>query len=150
MQSFQQAFMYSAGAISLLLLILLRSIRDTLLVMLPLAAAGLLTMAASVLTSTPFNFANVIALPLLLGVGVDYGVYLVQQSRRLPADANLLKTGATRAVLFGALVTMANFGDLMLAGHPGMVSMGLLLTVGLGVILICTLVLLPSLIARLR
>ena len=149
-QSFQQAFLYSAGAISLLLLILLRSFRDTLLVMLPLAAAGLLTMAASVLTSTPFNFANVIALPLLLGVGVDYGVYLVQQSRRLPADANLLKTGATRAVLFGALVTMANFGDLMLAGHPGMVSMGLLLTVGLGVILICTLVLLPSLIAHFK
>lgn len=149
-QSFQQAFLYSAGAISLLLLVLLRSFRDTLLVMLPLAAAGLLTMAASVLTSTPFNFANVIALPLLLGVGVDYGVYLVQQSRRLPAEVNLLKTGATRAVLFGALVTMANFGDLMLAGHPGMVSMGLLLTVGLGVILICTLVLLPSLIAHFK
>lgn len=149
-QSFQQAFLYSALAISLLLLILLRSLRDTVLVLLPLAAAGLLTMAASVITSTPFNFANVIALPLLLGVGVDYGVYLVQQARRLPPGANLLKTGATRAVLFGALVTMANFGDLMLAGHPGMVSMGLLLTVGLGVILICTLVLLPSLIARLQ
>ena len=105
---------------------------------------------ASVVTNTPFNFANVIALPLLLGVGVDYGVYLVQQARRLPADANLLKTGATRAVLFGALVTMANFGDLMLARHPGMVSMGLLLTVGLGVILLCTLVLLPGLLQRFR
>lgn len=149
-QSFKQAFLYSAIAIGLLLLILLRSVRDTVLVMLPLAAAGLLTMAASVLTSTPFNFANVIALPLLLGVGVDYGVYLVQQSRHLPMETNLLKTGATRAVLFGALVTMANFGDLMLAGHPGMVSMGLLLTVGLGVILICTLVLLPSLIAHFK
>jgi len=147
-QSFQQAFLYSAVAITVLLLLLLRSLRDTLLVLLPLAAAGLLTMAASVITSTPFNFANVIALPLLLGVGVDYGVYLVQQARRLPPGANLLKTGATRAVLFGALVTMATFGDLMLAGHPGMVSMGLLLTVGLGVILICTLVLLPGLIVR--
>lgn len=146
--SFQQAFLYSAAAIALLLLVLLRSLRDTLLVLIPLAAAGLLTMAASVITTTPFNFANVIALPLLLGVGVDYGVYLVQQARRLPPGANLLKTGATRAVLFGALVTMANFGDLMLARHPGMVSMGLLLTVGLAVILICTLVLLPGLIAR--
>ena len=149
-QSFQQAFLYSAGAIGLLLLVLLRSLHDTLLVLLPLAAAGLLTMAASVVTNTPFNFANVIALPLLLGVGVDYGVYLVQQARRLPAEANLLKTGATRAVLFGALVTMANFGDLMLARHPGMVSMGLLLTVGLGVILLCTLVLLPGLLQRFR
>ncbi len=148
--AFKQAFLYSALAIALLLLILLRSLGDTLLVLLPLAAAGLLTMAASVITATPFNFANVIALPLLLGVGVDYGVYLVQQARRLPAGANLLKTGASRAVLFGALVTMANFGDLMLAGHPGMVSMGRLLTIGLGVILICTLVLLPSLLAQLR
>ncbi len=87
-------------------------------------------------------------LPLLLGVGVDYGVYLVQQGRQLPADTNLLKTGATRAVLFGALVTLANFGDLMLARHPGMVSMGLLLTVGLSMILLCTLVLLPGLIRK--
>ena len=147
-QSFQQAFLYSVIAIGLLLLVLLRSLRDTLLVLLPLAAAGLITVAASVATSTPFNFANVIALPLLLGVGVDYGVYLVQQSRRLPVGTNLLKTAATRAVLFGALVTMANFGDLMLARHPGMVSMGLLLTVGLAVILFCTLVLLPGLIAH--
>lgn len=147
-ESFRQAFTYSAIAIALLLLVLLRSVRDTLLVLLPLGAAGLLTMAASVISHTPFNFANVIALPLLLGVGVDYGVYLVQQARRLPPEANLLKTGATRAVLFGALVTIANFGDLMLARHPGMVSMGLLLTLGLAMILLCTLVLLPSLIRR--
>ena len=146
--SFKQAFLFSAIAITLLLMILLRSVKDTVLVLVPLLCAGLFTMAASVLTNTPFNFANVIALPLLLGVGVDYGVYLVQQGRLLPADANLLKTGATRAVLFGALITIANFGDLMLAGHPGMVSMGLLLTIGLSLILFCTLVLLPGLLQR--
>ena len=149
-EAFRQAFLYSLVAISLLLWLLLRSLRDTALVLVPLVAAGLLTLAGSVLFDTPFNFANVIALPLLLGVGVDYGVYLVQQGRQLPADSNLLKTGATRAVLFGALVTLANFGDLMLARHPGMVSMGLLLTVGLSMILICTLVLLPSLLRRFR
>lgn len=147
-EAFRQAFLYSVVAISLLLLVLLKSLRDTVLVLLPLIAAGLLTLAGSVLFDTPFNFANVIALPLLLGVGVDYGVYLVQQGRQLPADTNLLKTGATRAVLFGALVTLANFGDLMLARHPGMVSMGLLLTVGLSMILLCTLVLLPGLIRK--
>ncbi|MDP3856185.1 MAG: MMPL family transporter [Stagnimonas sp.] len=149
-RAFRQAFLYSLIAITLLLWLLLRSLRDTLLVLVPLVAAGLLTLAGSVLFDTPFNFANVIALPLLLGVGVDYGVYLVQQGRQLPANSNLLKTGATRAVLFGALVTLANFGDLMLARHPGMVSMGLLLTVGLSMILICTLVLLPSLLRRFR
>ena len=148
--SFKQAFLFSAIAITLLLMVLLRSVKDTVLVLIPLLCAGLFTMAASVITGTPFNFANVIALPLLLGVGVDYGVYLVQQGRLLPADANLLKTGATRAVLFGALITIANFGDLMLAGHPGMVSMGLLLTIGLSLILFCTLVLLPGLLQRFR
>ncbi|MCQ8780366.1 hypothetical protein NQU49_27600, partial [Escherichia coli] len=80
---------------------------DTLLVLIPLVMAGLLTVGASVLAGVPFNFANVIALPLILGVGVDYGVYLVQRGRAA-ADGSLLKTGTARAVLFGALITMVN------------------------------------------
>lgn len=146
--AFRQAFLYSFIAITLLLLVLLRSFKDTLLVLVPLTLAGLLTIASSVLLNIPFNFANVIALPLILGVGVDYGVYLVQRGRKAAAGTNILQTSTARAVLFGALITMANFGNLALAKHPGMVSMGLLLTVGLGMTLICALVLLPSLLAR--
>ena len=145
-EAFQKAFAYSAIVITLLLLVLLRSVIDTLLVLIPLVMAGLLTVAASVLAGVPFNFANVIALPLILGVGVDYGVYLVQRGRAA-ADGSLLKTGTARAVLFGALITMVNFGNLAFAKHPGMVSMGLLLTLGLGMTLLCALVLLPSLLA---
>jgi hopanoid biosynthesis associated RND transporter like protein HpnN len=145
--AFKQAFLYSFVAISLLLLVLLRSFKDTLLVLVPLVLAGLLTVATLVLLGIPFNFANVIALPLVLGVGVDYGVYLVQRGRAAGAPANILHTSTARAVLFGALITMANFGNLMLARHPGMVGMGLLLTVGLGMTLLCALVLLPSLLA---
>jgi hypothetical protein len=108
--------------------------------------AGLLTAAGTVLLKIPFNFANIIALPLILGVGVDYGVYIVQRGRRAAsAHVNILQTSTARAVLFGALITMANFGNLALAKHPGMVSMGLLLTVGLAMTLLCALVLLPSL-----
>lgn len=147
--AFQQAFIYSFVAITLLLLVLLRSVGDTLLVLIPLTLAGLLTVAGSVLLNIPFNFANVIALPLILGVGVDYGVYLVQRGRRPESQGiNLLQTSTARAVMFGALITMANFGNLALAKHPGMVSMGLLLTLGLGMTLLCALVLLPSLLAR--
>ncbi|MBL6752611.1 MAG: MMPL family transporter [Nevskia sp.] len=146
--AFQQAFAYSFIAITVLLLVLLRSVVDMLLVLIPLALAGLLTVAGSVLLNVPFNFANVIALPLILGVGVDYGVYLVQRGRAAAADAaNLLHTGTARAVLFGALITTANFGNLMLAKHPGTVSMGVLLTLGLSMTLLCALVLLPSLLA---
>ncbi len=147
--AFRQAFIYSFIAITILLLVLLRSVADMLLVLIPLLLAGLLTVAGSVLFNVPFNFANVIALPLILGVGVDYGVYLAQRGRvAASTQVNLLHTGTARAVLFGALITTANFGDLMLARHPGIVSMGILLTVGLSMTLICALVLLPSLLAR--
>ena len=147
--AFRQAFTYSFIAITILLLLLLRSVADMLLVLIPLVLAGLLTVSGSVLLNVPFNFANVIALPLILGVGVDYGVYLAQRGRvAASAQVNLLQTGTARAVLFGALITTANFGDLMLARHPGIVSMGILLTLGLSMTLICALVLLPSLLAR--
>lgn len=147
--SFRQAFVYSFIAITLLLVVMLRSVADTLLVLIPLLLAGLLTVAGTVLLKVPFNFANVIALPLILGVGVDYGVYLAQRGRvAASAHVNILHTGTARAVLFGALITTANFGNLMLAKHPGIVSMGILLTVGLSMTLICALVLLPSLLAR--
>ncbi|MDR3415202.1 MAG: MMPL family transporter [Nevskia sp.] len=147
--AFKQAFLYSFVAITVLLLVMLRSVADTLLVLIPLALAGMLTVAGAVLLDVPFNFANVIALPLILGVGVDYGVYLAQRGRvTASAHVNLLQTGTARAVLFGALITTANFGNLMLARHPGIVSMGVLLTVGLSMTLVCALVLLPSLLAR--
>jgi len=147
--AFKQAFLYSFIAITILLVVLLRSFADMLLVLIPLLLAGLLTVAGSVLFKVPFNFANVIALPLILGVGVDYGVYLAQRGRlAASARVNILQTGTARAVLFGALITTANFGDLMLARHPGIVSMGVLLTVGLSMTLLCALVLLPSLLAR--
>ncbi len=147
--AFRQAFVLSFIAIMVVLLVLLRNVVDTAIVLVPLALAGLFTLAGMVALDVPFNFANVIALPLILGVGVDYGVYLVQRGRD-PAmkGSNILHTGTARAVLFGALITMANFGNLMLARHPGMVSMGVLLTVGLGMTLLCALVLLPSLLAR--
>jgi len=147
--SFSQAFAYSAIAITLLLLVLLRSVADTLLVLIPLSLAGLLTVGGAVLFNLPFNFANVIALPLILGVGVDYGVYIVQRGRAAAnSDINLLQTGTARAVLFGALITVANFGNLALSSHPGTRSMGLLLTVGLSMTVLCALVLLPSLLAK--
>jgi hopanoid biosynthesis associated RND transporter like protein HpnN len=146
--AFRQAFAYAVIAVLVLLMILLRSVADTLRVVLPLLLAGAFTVAAMVLLKQPFNFANVIALPLVLGVGVDYGVYLAQRGRAAPAGANLLQTSTARAVWYGALITIANFGNLMLAPHPGMASMGLLLTLGLCMTLLCTLVLLPGLLRK--
>lgn len=146
-KSFKHAFAYSLVAITVLLLILLRNVVDTLLVLVPLALAGILTVAGTVIVGMPFNFTNVIALPLVLGVGVDYGVFMVQRGR-VAGRSNLLLTGSARAVLFGALITIANFSNLALSEDPGTRSMGLLLAIGLVMTLICALILLPSLMAR--
>ena len=94
----------------------------------------------------PFNFANVIPLPLLLGVGVDNGIHIVQRARD-PAAAgeSLLATSTARAVLFATLTTVFSFGNLALSSHFGLATMGRLLTIGMLAVLVCTLVVLPSL-----
>jgi hypothetical protein len=92
------------------------------------------------------NFANIIALPLLVGVGVDSGIHMVHRMRtEPPRDGQPLHTSTSRAVLASGLTTIASFGNLAFSAHLGMASMGQLLTIGMGVTLLATLVLLPAL-----
>jgi hopanoid biosynthesis associated RND transporter like protein HpnN len=145
-KAFQQALVLSLIAITTLLLLLSRRTSDTLLVLMPLILAGILTGAAMVLLNISFNFANVIALPLLLGIGVDSSIHMVHRYRTAPPDSgNVLQTSAARGVLFSGLTTFCSFGNLAFSNHPGMASMGLLLSIGLVFTLICTLVVLPAL-----
>ncbi len=148
-QAFQQAFVTALVLIFLLLLLLMRNIRDTLLVLTPLILAGLFTAAAAVLFNIPFNFANIIALPLLLGIGVDNGIHMVSRARHSHASSkNLLQTSTARAVILSALTTVGSFGNLAYSSHPGTASMGQLLTLGVFLTMVCTLVILPVLLAR--
>lgn len=144
--AFRTAFFYSFVVISILLLMLLRNVVDALLALLPLAVALILTLALMVIVDMKFNFANVIALPLILGVGIDYGVYLVQRGRASVEGTRIFQSGAARAVLSGGLITVASFGNLMWSSHPGTASLGLVLALGLGLTLGSALVFLPSLI----
>jgi hopanoid biosynthesis associated RND transporter like protein HpnN len=145
-KAFKQAFLMALVAVTALLLILLRPKSDTLLVLLPLVLAGALTGAASVVLGIPFNFANVIALPLLLGIGVDSGIHMVHRMRTAPpASGLMLETSTARAVLYSSLTTICSFGNLAVSPHRGMASMGALLTIGIALTLICTLVVLPAL-----
>jgi hopanoid biosynthesis associated RND transporter like protein HpnN len=147
-EAFKQAFVMALIAVTALLLILFRSKSDTLLVLLPLLLAGVLTGAASVVFGIPFNFANVIALPLLLGIGVDSGIHMVHRMRAAPPSSGLLlETSTARAVLYSSLTTICSFGNLAVSPHRGMASMGALLTIGIFFTLICTLVVLPALMA---
>ncbi len=139
------AALISVFAVSLLIFLVLRSVRDTLLVLLPLLLAALYTVAATVLLSMPFNFANVIVLPLLMGLGVANGIHLVSRAREEKSGAAAFSTTTPRAVIFSSLTTIASFGSLAVSSHRGTASMGELLVLSIGLTLICTLVVLPAL-----
>ncbi len=144
--AFKQAFGYAFIAITLMLYLLLSHKKDVLLVLLPLLTAALLTGAVSVLIDLPLNFANVIALPLLLGIGVDSGIHIIHRFRTdLPDGKNILATSSARAVIVSSLTTMGGVGNLALSPHAGTASMGLLLTLGIGITLVCMLLVLPAL-----
>jgi len=145
-EAFQQALLLSLFAITVLLVILLRPKSDALFVLLPLLLAGALTGAATVIADIPFNFANIIALPLMLGMGVDSGIHMVHRMRAAPpSDGHMLQTSTARAVMYSSLTTVCSFGNLAVSPHQGMASMGVLLTIGIGFTLFCTLVVLPAL-----
>ncbi len=139
--AFRAAASYALLAIALILAITLRRALDVALVMLPLLLSALLTAAVAVALGMPLNFANIIALPLLLGVGVSFNVYFVM-NWRAGAD-RFLGTSTARAIVFSALTTASAFGSLALSRHPGTASMGALLLLSLGCTLVATLVFLP-------
>ncbi len=144
--AFKQALGGAIVAIVVIVFLIWRTIGDTLLVLAPLTLASLLTVAGAVLLDIPLNFADIIVLPLLLGIGVDSGIHLVHRARQGVDSRDLLATSTARAVLFSSLTTIASFGTLGFASHRGMASIGRLLTLGVGLALLCNLLILPALI----
>ncbi len=132
-RAFIEAGLWALLSISLLLFIVLRRISDVLLTLVPLLLAGVVTLEITVLIGLPLNFANIIALPLLLGLGVAFKIYFVMAWRA--GTTNLLQSSLTRAVFFSAMTTATAFGSLWLSKHPGTSSMGKLLALSL----VCTL-----------
>jgi hypothetical protein len=142
--AYQQAAVTAILAIVLLLTVMLRQVAAVALVLAPLLLAAVLTVAATVLFALPFNFANVIVLPLLFGLGVASGLHIVLRARQA-GPRRVLLTSTPRAVLFSALTTVGSFGALALSSHKGTASMGLLLSIAIGLTIVCTLVVLPAL-----
>jgi hopanoid biosynthesis associated RND transporter like protein HpnN len=131
--AFVHAGIFALLSIALILWIVLRRFGDVLLTLVPLLLAGVVTLEACVLIGMPLNFANIIALPLLLGVGVAFKIYYIMAWRA--GQTNLLQSSLTRAVIWSALTTATAFGSLWLSSHPGTSSMGKLLALSL----VCTL-----------
>jgi uncharacterized protein len=145
--AFGEASLLAVVLITLVLAVVLRSLRDVLAVLSPLALAVLLTGASAVALDLQLNFANVIVLPLLLGLGVSGAIHVVMRRRSQVSEAALFASSTPRAVLFSALTTIASFGSLALSPHRGMASMGQLLTIAILWSLVCTLLVLPSLLS---
>jgi hopanoid biosynthesis associated RND transporter like protein HpnN len=145
----QSMILATLAALVLVVLIVwpaLRNVRDVSLVLAPLLLASTLMVGYTVVFESPFNFANVIVLPLLLGLGVDSSIHYVMRAREGDDGTDVTGTSTPRAVLISAMTTIGSFGTLWLSAHRGMASMGELLTIAILVTLVCTLVVLPQLI----
>jgi hypothetical protein len=143
LHAFRQAALLAAAAISLVLLLALRHWRDTAIVLLTLALSALLTALLARAVGISINYANIIALPLLLGVGVSFNVYFVMNWRA--GMRRFVGSASARAVLFSALTTGTAFGSLALSHDRGMAGMGSLLLLSLVAVLLATFVFLPAL-----
>jgi uncharacterized protein len=131
--AFIEAGILALIAIALLLWVTLRRLGDVLLTLVPLLLAGVVTMEVCVIIGLPLNFANIIALPLLLGVGVAFKIYYIMAWRA--GKTSLLESALTRAVVFSAMTTATAFSSLWLSNDPGLSSMGALMALSL----VCTL-----------
>jgi hopanoid biosynthesis associated RND transporter like protein HpnN len=147
-RAFIHAGIWALLVISLLLYLTLRRVSDVLMTMVPLLVAGAVTLELCVLIGLPLNFANIVALPLLLGVGVAFKIYYVTAWRE--GRTNLLQSSLTRAIFFSALTTATAFGSLWLSSHPGTASMGKLLVLSFVITLAAVLLFQPALMGKPR
>ena len=143
--AFRNAALIAIVSITIILLLALRRVLDVGLVLAPLILSALLTLLVAVLLPLPLNFANIIALPLLLGVGVSFNIYFVMNWRA--GRRAILGSATARAIVFSALTTGTAFGSLALSEHPGTASMGRLLLISLACTLLASLVFIPALLS---
>ncbi len=143
--AFQEATYIALVSISILLLLTLRKYRDVLLIMIPLLLAALFTVAAMRLLGLSFNLGNIIVLPLLIGLGVAFAIYIVVRWRNGVDVAHLLGTSTPMAVFFSGLTTLSAFGSMAVSRDPGMASLGEALSLALAIVLLCILIILPTL-----
>jgi uncharacterized protein len=146
--AFLEAAVFSVLAIALILFIALRRWIDVALTLVPLLVAGVVTMEICVIIGLKLNFANIIALPLLLGVGVAFKIYYIVAWRS--GETNFLQSSLTRAIFFSACTTAIAFGSLWFSYHPGTSSMGKLMALALLTTLAAAVIFQPALLATQR
>jgi uncharacterized protein len=147
-KAFLEAALWSVASIALILFVTLRRWVDVALTLVPLMVAIVVTLEICVAIGLELNFANIIALPLLLGVGVAFKIYYVMAWRA--GERNFLQSSLTRAVFFSACATATAFGSLWFSHHPGTSSMGKLMALSLVTTLSAAVLFQPALLATQR
>lgn len=146
-QAFLESTLIALALIALIVFVAMRHWLDVLLVLSPLGLSTLLTLAAMELAGLSFDLANIIVLPLLIGLQVAFGIYFVTRFRE-SADIDEVMRGSTaEAVLFSGLTTMSSFGSLAISPSPGMAILGQSLSIALACVLVATLIVLPAVLA---
>jgi hopanoid biosynthesis associated RND transporter like protein HpnN len=148
-RSYEQAAIYSLIVILAVLWLDFRSITHSLLAALPLALGMAQTLGLMGLVGIDLNPANLIGIPLILGIAVDYGVHIVHDALERPGPY-AISASTANSVLVDALTTILGFGALMVASHKGLESLGRVLTLGVATCTVTSLVFLPAVLAMLR
>ncbi|MDR1305789.1 MAG: MMPL family transporter [Verrucomicrobiales bacterium] len=128
-ESYQTAAWYALAAIVIMVLLHFRNLWHTLLALLPLGFGILWMVGIMGWLGLPFNPANIITLPLVIGIGVAYGIYVVDRYREEGRCA--LFSGSTgKAIVMSALTTIIGFGSMMIGDYRGLVSLGTIMSLG--------------------
>ncbi len=146
-RGYRDAALWAGAAILALLLLHFRDPVRAVFAITPLLLGAAWTLGLMGWLGIPWNLANLMAIPLLLGIGVDTGVHLLHRGLRGEGAAAVLRTSTGHAVALSAATTALSFGTLVLAGHRGLRSLGLVLALGVTATLLAGMLVLPALLA---
>jgi uncharacterized protein len=143
--AFKSAFTYALIVIAFLLLVLIKVKMDAAIILISVLVGSVFTFGFMLIFNIPLNFANIIGLPLLLGIGVDSGIHIADRFRQEQgSNKNIFTTSSSRGVIVSSFTTICSVGNLAFSSHTGTASMGLLLTLGLASMMISTMIILPA------
>lgn len=146
MESYVEAAFYAAGVVIVLVFFLFRRIQDVLLTLLPLAIGILWMFGMLGLFRIQLNPANIVTLPMNLGIGVAFGVYVVARYRE-EGKVRIFESSTGKAVVLSALTTLFGFGSMLFGEYRGLVSLGLVMSLGVLCTLISAVVILPQILS---
>jgi uncharacterized protein len=154
-QSFAEAVIIAAIGLVIVITLVRRRLADVILILAPLVLASIWTVAGSALAGVAFNFANVIAIPVLLGIGVASGIHVMNRVREIDksstsSERSFLDSSTPRAVLLTDANTALAFIALAVSSHRGLFSLGILLAIATSFSLLASLIVLPAILILLE